>query len=1031
MEICALKTVISGNTVWRRIIILFLFTTVCHASQAQYFGRNKPKYKPDDAKLLVTPHFDLYHYLENDSTAQRLAKWHEWWYQKHLAVLKDTFKLRNPIIFYNNHADFQQTTAIGGEVSVGTGGVTESLKNRVAMPFNHTHAQTGHVVGHEMVHAFQFRMLGSIDTLATSAIRNLPLWMVEGMAEYMSLGREHPHTAMWMRDAIAHDRFPTLKQLKNSFEFFPYRYGHAFWAYVTGIWGDEIIRPLFLHTAALGYERALEKVLGITEEQFSKQWADQMKSYYSPYIQDTTEVMGVRWFHPENAGNINISPVYSPDARYMAFVSEKELLSVDIFLVEVKSGRIVRKLTTHLQAMHVDDFNFIESVGTFSPDSKRFAYTIYSKGRNQLVVVDVRTGATLQEIAIPDLEAFNYISWSPNGRYMLMTGLKEGQSDLYMYDIHQKQLTQLTNDPHSDIQPTWSPDGNWIAFASDRKTPVDTHGFQYQGFNICLLDFHSHDVTVLDVFPGADNMNPQFSVDGNMIYFLSNADGFRDLYEYSLVRDEMYRLTSYFTGISGITNWSPALSVARDNGLMAYSLYKNGKYHIYRADPADFYVTYKNSDGKNVDKRAGTLPPAHSLPIVRKWDRLDSLNKSFTIQEQDIMPKTFKPKFQLDYIGNTGEISMVGGTYATGLAGGVNAIFSDILGNHQLFSAVSLNGEIFDIGFQGAYVNRKKPIYWGGLLSHIPYQSATTSLFLDSLTVEDQQIPVLNNAIDLIRNFETRLGGFGIYPISRSLRFEGGLSLTRYHFRVDRINNYYHQGRLVGERRAREPSPPGFNVGQVNLAYVGDNTSFGTVGPLMGTRFRFDVERYFGATNFYTALADYRRYFRMSPFTFATRLYHFGRYGQDVQRDILPPLYLGQPTLVRGFTGNSFIQNNINMAGEFAINQLIGNKIMVGNFEVRYPLSGPERLSMLKSQFLPTELSLFVDSGMAWDNRGLVNPPVGQTGELELVRRPVASTGASLRANLLGYLIVEAFYAVPWQRQWAGGVFGVNFTPAW
>ncbi|MCC5938935.1 MAG: PD40 domain-containing protein [Lunatimonas sp.] len=1013
------------------ITCLLLISLLGVDAYAQYFGRNKPRFKRNEAKLLQTQNFDLYHYLENDSTARRLGKWHEWWYRKHLEVLKDSFAVRNPIIFYNHHADFQQTNTTSGQISVGTGGFAESMKNRVVMPFNHTSAQNSHIVGHEMVHALQFRMLGSNDTLGVAAMRNIPLWMIEGMAEYMSLGREHPHTAMWMRDAIAQNRFPTLRQMTNSFEFFPYRFGHAFWAYVTGIWGEEIIRDLFLHSAALGYERALERVLGLTEEQFSVQWANHLRSYYEPFAQDTTEVVGLAWFHPENTGNINLSPVYSPDAKYMAFISEKALFAIHIFLVEVKSGRIVRKLTSHLESMHVDDFNFIESVGTFSPDSKRFAYTVYSKGRNQLVIVDVASGNTLREIPMPGLEAFNYISWSPNGRYMVMTGLKDGQSDLYVYDFDRRELRQLTDDHHSDIQPTWSPDGNWIAFVSDRYTPSDSFGFNNRGFNLCLLDFNSNEVSVLDIFPGADNMNPQFSTDGNVLYFLSNADGFRDLYEYSIVRDEMFRLTSYFTGISGITNWSPALSVARDNGLMAYSLYRNGKYHIYRADPADFYVSYKESDGKRVDKRAGTLPPVHSLPIVEKADRLDNFDSTFSVDQEEFMDMPFRPKFKLDYIGNTGEINMVGGSFATGLAGGVNALFSDILGNHQVFTAVSLNGEIFDIGLQGAYVNRKNPIYWGGLFSHVPYQSATSSVFLDTLTREGMQLPVVNRALDLIRTYETRVGGFGIYPLSRALRFEGGLSLTHYHFRVDRVNNYYHRGMLVGERRTREPSPPGFNVGQVNLAYVGDNTSFGTVGPLKGTRFRFDVERYFGATNFYTALADYRRYIRIAPVTLATRVYHYGRYGQDARRNMLPPLYIGQPTLVRGFTGNSFVQNNINQVGSFTLNQLTGNKMAVANFEMRYPISGPERLSMLRSQLLPTELALFVDSGMAWDGRGLVNPPIGLPGEVELVRRPVASTGASIRANLLGYLIVEAFYAVPWQRQWSGGVFGLNFTPAW
>jgi Tol biopolymer transport system component len=1031
MEIRLLSHACAGNIIRKSVVGLLLLISMSLESYAQYFGSNKPRYKRNEARLLQSPNFDLYHYLDNDSTAKRLAKWHEWWYRKHLEVLKDSFNTRNPVIFYNHHADFQQTNTISGQISSGVGGVAESLKNRVIMPFNHTRAQTGHVVGHEMVHAFQFHMLNSVEGLGVSAMRNLPLWLVEGMAEYMSLGREHPHTAMWMRDAIAHDRFPTLQQMTNGFEFFPYRYGHAFWAYVTGIWGEEIIRPLFLTSAQFGYERAIQEVLGLNEDQFSKQWADHFRSFYEPFAQDTTAITGTRWFHPENAGNINLSPVYSPDAKYMAFISEKALFSVNIFLVEVKTGRIVRKLTSHLQSMHVDDFNFIESVGTFSPDSKRFAYTVYSKGRNQIVVVDVNSGNTLQEIPMPDLEAFNYISWSPNGRYMVMTGLKEGQSDLYLYDFYRRNLRQLTDDHHSDIQPTWSPDGNWIAFVSDRYTQSDSNEFSTRGFNICLLDFDSGDVSVLDIFPGADNMNPQFSVDGNVIYFLSNADGFRDLYEYSIVRDEMYRLTSYFTGISGITNWSPALSVARDNGLMAYSLYKNGRYSIYRADPADFYGIYKNSDGKRVDKRAGTLPPLHSLPIERKADRLDNFDSNFSVQPEEISPAPFRPRFTLAHIGNTGQIGMVGGSFATGLAGGVNALFSDILGNHQVFSAVSLNGEIFDIGLQGAYVNRKNPINWGGMFSHVPYQSATSSLFMDTLTVEGAQFPVLNNAVDLIRTFETRVGGFGIYPLSRFLRFEGGLSLTHYHFRVDRNNNYFHRGVLVRESRTREPSPPGFNVGQVNMAYVGDNTNFGPVGPLKGTRFRFDVERYFGATNFYTTLADYRRYIRLAPVTLATRLYHYGRYGQDVERNILPPLYLGQPALVRGFTGNSFIQNNVNQVGGFSINQLTGNKIMVGNFEMRFPLSGPERLSLIRSQILPTEFSLFVDSGFAWDDRGLVNPPIGLMGEIDLVRRPIASSGASVRANLLGYVIVEAFYAVPWQRQWSGGVFGLNFTPAW
>jgi hypothetical protein len=56
--------------------------------------------------------------------------------------------------------------------------------------------------------------------------------MVEGMAEYLSIGSVDANTAMWMRDAIINDDFPTLKEMTTGYEYFPYRYGHAFWAFV-------------------------------------------------------------------------------------------------------------------------------------------------------------------------------------------------------------------------------------------------------------------------------------------------------------------------------------------------------------------------------------------------------------------------------------------------------------------------------------------------------------------------------------------------------------------------------------------------------------------------------------------------------------------------------------------------------------------------------------------------------------------------------------------------------------------------------
>ena len=104
----------------------------------------------------------------------------------------------------------------------------------------------------------------------------------------------------------------------------------------------------------------------------------------------------------------------------------------------------------------------------------------------------------------------------------------------------------------------------------------------------------------------------------------------------------------------------------------------------------------------------------------------------------------------------------------------------------------------------------------------------------------------------------------------------------------------------------------------------------------------------------------------------------------------------------------------------------------VGNIELRLPFTGPERLSAIKSRLLFTELNLFTDGGIAWGNRTEI---FGEGKEQTMVERKskfVMSTGISLRLNLFGYLIIEPYYAIPWQNGgWKNGSFGFNFTPGW
>src|SRR5690606_4459520 len=133
-----------------------------------------------------------------------------------------------------------------------------------------------------------------------------------------------------------------------------------------------------------------------------------------------------------------------------------------------KTGKIIRKLTSKISNSHIDEFNFIESAGAWSPDSKQFAFSVFGKGRNNLVIVDISNGKTLLDEGMGGVEQFGNLTWSPDGVNIAFSGLQNGQSDLFSYNIQTKKITQLTNDWYTDYQPSYASDGKKIVFSTDR-----------------------------------------------------------------------------------------------------------------------------------------------------------------------------------------------------------------------------------------------------------------------------------------------------------------------------------------------------------------------------------------------------------------------------------------------------------------------------------------------------------------------------------------------------------------------------------
>ncbi len=1006
-------------------------------ASGQYFGRNKVQFEDFDFRVMRTDHFDLYFYGDDPEPIEDAARMGERWYERFARTFQHEFETSKPLILYRDHPDFQQTNTLSGSIGEGTGGVTESLKNRVIMPLTGSYWDTDHVLGHELVHAFQYNIAQSRRGGGIQGLMALPLWLVEGMAEYLSVGREDPLTAMWMRDAIRRDELPTIRQMTRDTRFFPYRFGQALWAYIGGTYGDDAVIQIYRRSLRVGFENAIQQVLGQPTDSLSVRWKEQVALDYGPVLEGRlapSEDGDLILAPSTGSGRTNMSPAISPDGRFVAYLSEKDLFSVDLFLANAETGEVVRKLTSANSDPHIEALRYIDSSGTWSPDSRFFAYSVIAGGDNRLIIVDAENGDVTRRIDPgSNIGALSNPSWSPDGRYIAFSGMVEGLSDLFVYDLETSSLRRLTDDKHADLQPNWSPDGRSIVFTSDRGAGTDFEQLTYSSFQLATVDVATGVVEPISIFGDVKHINPFYSADGTEIYFISDRDGVSDIYALELESRNVRRITNLATGVSGHTYISPAMSVSR-TGLAAYTVFDSLEFHVYTKSVNQGTMVAAVDEGTDFPGRR--LPPVDPDRFSRVETYLSDAGTglyasgSFRAEEAE----EYSAGLSLDYVGQP-SIGVGADSYGSYVGGGASAYFSDMLGNKVLGVAIQAQGTFKDIGGQAFYTDMSNRWNWGVGGGRIPYMLGYRQFGQDELGFIEEQT--------LFRIYNTSLIGQVAYPFSSTRRAEFGLGATRYSYDVETYTYYYDSfGRpynLVREDRD-DLAPDALSLVEASAALVGDNTFFGFVSPVRGGRYRLEVQQTFGNVDFTTLIVDWRRYYAAHRnLTFGVRGMHYGRYGLDGEEStqggfgLLSPLFLGYETLVRGYAWESF-ENSECAAGSSAadscptINRLRGQRIGVMNLEMRIPFIGVEEYGLINFPFLPTELVAFADAGLAWNTNDQFNLEISRSST---DRVPVMSTGVSLRSNLLGFLILEAYYAYPWQRPDKGWHWGFQIAPGW
>ncbi|HEX7939262.1 MAG TPA: hypothetical protein VF483_09750, partial [Gemmatimonadaceae bacterium] len=808
-------------------------------ASAQYFGRNKVQYEKFDWRILKSDHFDLYFYPSESLKVSDAGREAERWYSRLSDILRHQFD-RKSVVFYADHPEFEQTNVVGEQPEEGTGGVTEGQRTRVIMPLMGIYKDDEHVLGHELVHVFQYNIAETAPGQGGLARLNaLPLWLIEGMAEYFSLGRNDELTAMWMRDAVMRDKFPTIKQLTTDPRFFPYRYGQALWAYIGGRWGDRAVVDVYRTALRVGWDQALVRALGLTSDSLSKDWAAANKAFYASQIAQRT--------HPDSAGHkivafkkrseYNVSPALSPDGKSLAFYTTKtNLFGIDLVLADAATGKILRRLAGPQSDGHFDAISFINSSGAFSPDGDRFAFIVYNKGDNEIDVVKTTSGKVERSYHPAKIGAIYNLAWSPDGKTLAFTGSQGGVSDLYLMDVAKGTTRQLTNDKYANIQPTFSPDGKTLAFVTDKTEGTNFDRLTFGDLQLATIDIESGQVSTIKGFIRGNHLNPQYSPDGKNLYFVSDQDGVSDLYRMDLATNQIYRLTKIATGVSGITAISPSITVAQKTGALVYTVFRDQGHEMVSLDPSKTTGELVDVEAAAKVASAATLPPGDVAGAMSVAAYLaDPLNGLATGEDMQVKP--YHAQFALDALGQP-SVGVATGPFGTGVAGGVYAIWGDQLSDQAIFSALSANGQVKDFGGAVYYQNLKRRWNWLAGVEHTPYLSG--GQFYD---VGSSSCPSVCYYQLLQRVYQTQ-GQFSVqYPFSSTRRMEFGLGATRlaWEQQIDSLV-FDNSGLSVVDRGTSYASPraPVYFT-QATAALVGDNAYGAFTSPIAGQRYRVEV----------------------------------------------------------------------------------------------------------------------------------------------------------------------------------------------
>lgn len=1009
-----MKRVLAVST----LAAILLLRAFVPAGEAQTFGRNKIQYHNYEWNILSTPHFDIHYYRGAEAFAVRAGLVLEDSYDRYSVMLKTVLPWRVPVVLYSNHSDFLETNVNPGQLSEGVQAFAEPSRRRIVLPFTSSFKEFEHTAIHELAHVFTFhivynRMLDNVFT--RNYLFPMPLWVAEGLAEYLAVGWD-ADSDMFIRDAVLEDYIVPFHMVGG---FYVYKEGQSVFNYIEQTYGKEKVLEILQSLAGTrSAQAALQRTIGLTENELYDQWIKSLKKHYWPLYPDKQDIADVGrklTDHVSDHGYYNTKPILSPDGESIVFFSDRSGF-IEIFVMSALDGKIIRKVVSGARSNRYESLHVLTSSMCFDPGGERVAFVAKSSGRDALFVRNYKTGAERRfEIESNGLTG---PAWNPVREEVVLSATYHGQTDLIAVDLKDGAVKRLTSDPADQLTPRFFPDGNRVAFVYYPEVTVPVPG-DFAGENkrrLAEIDFlspdnvihgESYDIWELDTTTGktrplvespGDDTEPYIMQDGKTIIYASDESGVNNLHTGDVETREFHRCTDVLGGL-----FTP--SVHEEKGRIAFSAFVRGGWDVYVSDdlhtmlgrnypqPEKSVLAYQpaqNGLPASADSSAG-LDDSTSYALTGYAATGDSTASQMA---GDIDIDTYEPRIHRATPLPPAAGTVEKGSGATASRVGVRGPASDA--EEPAFRGATVRG--YKMRLAPDFIGAGGGLYFSssfgfGLANSVAlsdmlgdhhlmfafnlYQDIAQSDFLVAYTYLKRRADFSVGAYQFSSFFDSRISSVGeTFSTSRlfSERNYGvfgqmSLPFNKFYRMETNLQAYYSDREFfdnipgsvsgfvsTGESRVRLIEP--------SLAFVHDSSFFGPFGPVEGSRWRTSIargvafeDRDISRTTGYLDWRWYNTLFWRN--SMAVRVTAAGSAGEDRR-----VFFLGGPTTLRGYDYYGSREITDPIVG------LEGTRMWLASVEYRFPLfdyiifGWPGRWG-----FSNIGGTVFFDVGHAWYDR--------------------------------------------------------------